>query len=133
MSDQDKIFTLYEQNLNQSAIGLMQQRDPNGNLKYRPGEAGPGQSYARYNVPTTNSAKVKGSPFVPNGISDEETVYVPGYAKMKPSQLKGSIKRCIEEINEAFENGNYSFITSKADLLNLFSDTYSKYLKEVEK
>jgi hypothetical protein len=133
MSDQDRIFTLYEQNLNQSAIGLMQQRDPNGNLKYRPGEAGPGQSYTRYNVPTTNSAKVKGSPFVPNGISDEETIYVPGYAKMKPSQLKGSIKRCIEEINEAFENGNYSFITSKADLLNLFSDTYSKYLKEVEK
>ena len=133
MSDQDKIFTLYEQNLNQSAIGLMQQRDPNGNLKYRPGEAGPGQSYTRYNVPTTNSAKVKGSPFVPNGISDEETIYVPGYAKMKPSQLKGSIKRCIEEINEAFENGNYSFITSKADLLNLFSDTYSKYLNEVEK
>ena len=133
MSDQDKIFTLYEQNLNQSAIGLMQQRDPNGNLKYRPGEAGPGQSYTRYNVPTTNSAKVKGSPFVPNSISDEETIYVPGYAKMKPSQLKGSIKRCIEEINEAFENGNYSFITSKADLLNLFSDTYSKYLKEVEK
>ena len=133
MSDQDKIFTLYEQNLNQSAIGLMQQRDPNGNLKYRPGEAGRGQSYTRYNVPTTNSAKVKGSPFVPNGISDEETIYVPGYAKMKPSQLKGSIKRCIEEINEAFENGNYSFITSKADLLNLFSDTYSKYLNEVEK
>ena len=133
MSDQDRIFTLYEQNLNQSAIGLMQQRDPNGNLKYRPGEAGPGQSYTRYNVPTTNSAKVKGSPFVPNGISDEETIYVPGYAKMKPSQLKGSIKRCIEEINEAFENGNYSFITSKADLLNLFSDTYSKYLNEVEK
>lgn len=133
MSDQDRIFTLYEQNLNQSAIGSMQQRDPNGNLKYRPGEAGPGQSYVRYNVPTTNSAKVKGSPFVPNGISDEETIYVPGYAKMKPSQLKGSIKRCIEEISEAFENGNYSFITSKADLLKLFSDTYSKYLKEVEK
>ena len=52
---------------------------------------------------------------------------------MKPSQLKGSIKRCIEEISEAFENGNYSFMTSKADLLKLFSDTYSKYLKEVEK
>ena len=133
MSDQERIFTLYEQNLNQSAIGLMQQRDPNGNLKYRPGEAGPGQSYTRYNVPTTNSAKVKGSPFVPNGISDEETIYVPGYAKMNPSQLKGSIKRCIEEINEAFENGNYSFISSKADLLKLFSDTYSNYLKEVEK
>jgi len=131
MSDQDKIFTLYEQNLNQSAIGLMQQRDPNGNL-YRPGEAGPGQSYAPYNVSTTNSAKVK-APFVPNGISEEETIYVPGYAKMKTSQLKGSIKRCIEEISEAFANGNYSFISSKADLLKLFSDTYSKYLKEVEK
>lgn len=133
MNDQEKIFTLYEQNLNQSGIGLMQQRDPNGNLKYRPGEAGPGQSYARYNTPTVNSAKVKGTPFMSNGISDEETIYVPGYAKMEPSQLKKSIQRIIDEINEAYRNGNYSFIKSKADLLILFSDTYSKYLKSIEK
>ena len=37
MSDQSKIFNLYEQSLNQSAIGFMQQRDPQKNLKYRPG------------------------------------------------------------------------------------------------
>ena len=47
MSDQNKIFNLYEQSLNQSAIGLAQQRDPNKNLKYRPSDAPSGQSYAR--------------------------------------------------------------------------------------
>ena len=34
MGDQSEIFNLYEQSLNQSEIGFMQQRDPQKNLKY---------------------------------------------------------------------------------------------------
>ena len=124
MSDQDKIFTLYEQNLNQSAIGLMQQRDPNGNLKYRPGEAGPGQSYARYNVPTTNSAKVKGSPFVPNGISDEE-ILIKGFGVIDSSQAAKLLDSLKEDIHDLIDrNVTGAILKSKIDL-------YTSVIKQI--
>jgi len=124
MSDQDKIFTLYEQNLNQSAIGLMQQRDPNGNLKYRPGEAGPGQSYARYNVPTTNSAKVKGSPFVPNGISDEE-ILIKGFGVIDSSQAAKLLDSLKEDIHDLIDrNVTGVILKSKIDL-------YTSVIKQI--
>jgi len=124
MSDQDRIFTLYEQNLNQSAIGLMQQRDPNGNLKYRPGEAGPGQSYARYNVPTTNSAKVKGSPFVPNGISDEE-ILIKGFGVIDSSQAAKLLDSLKEDIHDLIDrNVTGVILKSKIDL-------YTSVIKQI--
>lgn len=124
MSDQDRIFTLYEQNLNQSAIGLMQQRDPNGNLKYRPGEAGPGQSYARYNVPTTNSAKVKGSPFVPNGISDEE-ILIKGFGVIDSSQAAKLLDSLKEDIHDLIDrNVTGAILKSKIDL-------YTSVIKQI--
>lgn len=124
MSDQDKIFTLYEQNLNQSAIGLMQQRDPNGNLKYRPGEAGPGQSYARYNVPTTNSAKVKGSPFIPNGISDEEML-IKGFGVIDSSQAAKLLDSLKEDIHDLIDrNVTGAILKSKIDL-------YTSVIKQI--
>ena len=128
MSDQDKIYNLYE-SLNQSAIAVDQQRKDL--YKYAPQQGK--QSYLKYGVPTTDSVKVNGVGFVSNGISDEETIYVPGYAKMKPSQLKQSIQKYITEINDAFKRGNYGLISNRADILNLFSDTYDKYIKSIEK
>ena len=116
MSDQTKIFNLYEQNLNQSAIGYNQQRDPNKNLKYRPGEAKPGQSYARYNVPTTNSAKVKGAPFIPNGISDEEMV-IKGFGVIDSSQAAKLLKRLKDDIHKLIDkNVTGPVLKSKIDL-----------------
>ena len=124
MSDQDRIFTLYEQNLNQSAIGLMQQRDPNGNLKYRPGEAGPGQSYARYNVPTTNSAKVKGSPFIPNGISDEEML-IKGYGVIDSIQAAELLDRLKKDIHDLIDrNITGAVLKSKIDF-------YTSIIKQI--
>ena len=123
MSDQDRIFTLYEQNLNQSAIGLMQQRDPNGNL-YRPGEAGPGQSYARYNVPTTNSAKVKGSPFIPNGISDEEML-IKGYGVIDSIQAAELLDRLKKDIHDLIDrNITGAVLKSKIDF-------YTSIIKQI--
>ncbi len=125
MSDQHNIFHLYEQNLNQSAIGTMQQRDPNKNLKYRPGDAAPGQSYARYNIPTTNSAKVKGSPFTPNGISDEEMV-LKGYGIIDSSQAGELLKRLKTEIHDLIDrNVTGMVLKSKIDL-------YISVIKQLE-
>lgn len=116
MSDQDNIFTLYESNLNQSAIGAMQQRDPNGNLKFRPGDAAPGQSYARYNIPTTNSAKVKGAPFIPNGISDEEMV-IKGFGVIDSSQAAKLLDNLKQDIHDLIDrNVSGAILKSKIDL-----------------
>mgnify|MGYP003121957274 CR=1 FL=1 len=125
MSDQSKIFNLYESSLNQSAIGTMQQRDPAKNLKYRPGEASPGQSYARYNVPTTNSAKVKGAPFASNGISGDEEMLIKGFGVIDSSQagklldgLKNDIHKLIDK------NVTGAILKSKIDL-------YSSIIKQM--
>jgi len=116
MSDQSKIFNLYENNLNQSAIGAMQQRDPAKNLKFRPGEASPGQGYARYNVPTVNSAKVKGSPFTPNGISDEE-IQIKGFGVIDSSQADELLNNLKEDIHELIDrNVTGTILKSKIDL-----------------
>lgn len=124
MSDQDNIFTLYESNLNQSAIGAMQQRDPNGNLKFRPGDAAPGQSYARYNIPTTNSAKVKGAPFVPNGISDEEMV-IKGFGVIDSSQAAKLLDNLKQDIHDLIDrNVSGAILKSKIDL-------YSSIIKQM--
>jgi len=125
MSDQSNIFNLYEGNLNQSAIGRMQQRDPNKNLKYRPGEAAPGQSYARYNVPTTNSAKVKGAPFVSNGISGDEEMLIKGFGVIDSSQagkLLNSLKNDIHKLID--KNVTGATLKSKIDL-------YSSIIKQM--
>jgi hypothetical protein len=124
MSDQQKIFTLYEQNLNQSAIGLMQQRDPNGNLKYRPGDASPGQSYARYNVPTTNSAKVKGAPFTPNGISDEE-ILIKGFGVIDSSQAAKLLDTLKGDIHELIDR-NITGVILKSKI-----DLYTSIIKQI--
>lgn len=124
MSDQDNIFTLYESNLNQSAIGAMQQRDPNGNLKFRPGDAAPGQSYARYNIPTTNSAKVKGAPFIPNGISDEEMV-IKGFGVIDSSQAAKLLDNLKQDIHDLIDrNVSGAILKSKIDL-------YSSIIKQM--
>tara|TARA_R110001599_G_scaffold39749_2_gene121264 strand:+ start:609 stop:986 length:378 start_codon:yes stop_codon:yes gene_type:complete len=124
MSDQSKIFNLYENNLNQSAIGADQQRNPNGNLKYRPGDAAPGQSYARYSIPTTSSAKVKGSPFVPNGISDEEMV-IKGYGVIDSGQAVKFLERLKNDIHDLIDkNVTGAILKSKIDL-------YSSIIKQM--
>lgn len=117
MSDQTKIFNLYESNLNQSAIGKMQQRDPNKNLKYRPGEASPGQGYARYNVPTTNSAKVKGVPFASNGISGDEEMLIKGFGVIDSSQAGKLLERLKGDIHDLInKNVTGPVLKSKIDL-----------------
>ena len=117
MSDQSKIFNLYESNLNQSAIGSIQQRDPAKNLKYRPGEAAPGQSYARYNVPTTNSAKVKGAPFTSNGISGDEEMLIKGFGVIDSSQAGKLLDRLKSDIHKLIDkNVTGSVLKSKIDL-----------------
>ncbi len=117
MSDQSNIFNLYEGNLNQSAIGTMQQRDPAKNLKYRPGEASPGQGYARYNLPTVNSAKVKGAPFASNGISGDEEMVIKGFGVIDSSQadkLLDSLKNDIHKLID--KNVTGAILKSKIDL-----------------
>ena len=124
MSDQLKIFNLYEGNINQSAMGADQQRNPNGNLKYRPGDAAPGQSYARYNIPTTGSVKVKGSPFVPNGISDEEMV-IKGYGVIDSGQAAKFLERLKKDIHDLInKNVTGAILKSKIDL-------YSSIIKQM--
>ena len=124
MSDQSKIFNLYENNLNQSAIGADQQRNPNGNLKYRPGDAAPGQSYARYNIPTTGSVKVKGAPFIPNGISDEEMV-IKGYGVIDSGQAAKFLERLKNDIHDLIDkNVTGAILKSKIDL-------YSSIIKQM--
>jgi hypothetical protein len=117
MNDKTKIFNLYESNLNQSAIGTMQQRDPVKNLKYRPGEASPGQGYARYNIPTTDSAKVKGAPFTSNGISGDEEMIIKGFGVIDSSQagkLLDSLKTDIHKLID--KNVTGAVLKSKIDL-----------------
>ena len=124
MSDQSKIFNLYESNLNQSAIGAMQQRDPSKNLKYRPGDATPGQTYGKYNIPTTGSVKVKGSPFVPNGISDEEMV-IKGYGVIDSGQAVKFLERLKNDIHDLIDkNVTGAILKSKIDL-------YSSIIKQM--
>ena len=116
MSDKNKIFNLYEQSLNQSGIASMQQRDPNGNLKYRPGEASPGQSYCNYGIPTVSSAKIKGSPYTPNGISDEE-IEIKGYGMIDSSQAGKLLERLKNDIHDLVDKNVTGFILkSKIDL-----------------
>lgn len=70
MKFESKISEILE-GLNQSAIAYDQQRSNNKNAnKYTPKSSK--QSYRRFSLPTVYAAKVKGQPFVPNGISDEE-------------------------------------------------------------
>ena len=116
MSDQTKIFNLYESNLNQSAIGYAQQRDPAKNLKYRPRDAKPGQTYSKYNLPTTSPEKVKGAAFTPNGISDEE-ITIKGYGVIDSEQALGMLNRLKNDIHDLInKNVTGSVLKSKIDL-----------------
>lgn len=115
MSDQHNIFHLYEQNLNQSGIANMQQRNNDRNYgKYTPGEGKP--SYQKYNVPTVSAAKVKGAPFVANGISDEEMI-IKGYGVIDSSQAGKLLDRLKKDIHDLINrNVTGSILKSKIDL-----------------
>jgi hypothetical protein len=125
MSDQKEIFNLYENRLNQSAIGFMQQRDPQKNLKYRPKDAPGGQSYNRYGLPTVHAAKVKGAPVVPNGISGDEEIIIKGYGVIDSSQAIGMLNRLKDDIHKLIDkNVTGSVLKSKIDL-------YTSIIKEL--
>ena len=116
MSDQLKIFNLYESNLNQSAIASMQQRNNDKNYgKYTPTQGKP--SYAKYNVPTTNSAKVKGAPFTSNGLSGDEEMLIKGFGVIDSSQAVKLLDRLKSDIHRLIDkNVTGSTLKSKIDL-----------------
>jgi hypothetical protein len=115
MSDKNNIFNLYEQSLNQSGIASMQQRNNDKNYgKYTPNQGK--QSYQRYGVPTVSSAKVKGAPFVANGISDEEMI-IKGYGVIDSSQAGKLLDRLKKDIHDLINrNVTGSILKSKIDL-----------------
>ena len=116
MSDQSKIFNLYEGNLNQSAIASMQQRNNDKNYgKYTPAQGKP--SYAKYSVPTTNASKVKGAPFASNGLSGDEGMLIKGFGVIDSSQagkLLDSLKSDIHKLID--KNVTGAILKSKIDL-----------------
>ena len=123
MSDKDKIFNLYEQNLNQSGIAYMQQRNANRNLKYIPQQGKP--SYNRYGVPTTSAAKVKGAPYVANGISGDEEMLIKGYGVIDSEQALGMLNRLKSDIHKLIDkNVTGTVLKSKIDL-------YTSIIKEI--
>jgi hypothetical protein len=115
MSDQHNIFHLYEQNLNQSGIANMQQRNNDRNYgKYTPGEGKP--SYQKYNVPTVSAAKVKGAPYVPNGISDEE-IEIKGYGMIDSEQAGKFLESLKTDIHDLVDrNVTGLVLKSKIDI-----------------
>jgi hypothetical protein len=115
MDDQSKIYNLYEQTLNQSAIAYMQQRNADKNYgKYTPAEGKP--SYKRYGVPTVSAAKVKGAPFTPNGISDEEII-IKGFGVINSSQADKLLDRLKDDIHDLINrNVTGAILKSKIDL-----------------
>tara|TARA_A100000171_G_C2017023_1_gene89225 strand:- start:98 stop:481 length:384 start_codon:yes stop_codon:yes gene_type:complete len=124
MSDQSKIYNLYEQNLNQSGIAYMQQRNADKNYgKYTPSQGKP--SYQRYGVPTVSAAKVKGAPYVPNGLSDEE-ILIKGYGVIDSSQAGKFLERLKKDINDLINrNVTGAILKSKIDL-------YTSIIKQIE-
>ena len=124
MSDQSKIYNLYEQNLNQSGIAYMQQRNADKNYgKYTPSQGKP--SYQRYGVPTVSAAKVKGAPYVPNGLSDEE-ILIKGYGVIDSSQADKFLERLKKDINDLINrNVTGAILKSKIDL-------YTSIIKQIE-
>ena len=74
---------------------------------------------------TPNAGRMSNTPDL---SSDEEIddvmVEVKGYGVMKRSQLKKLIEVNAEEIQQSIARGQYN-VTNKADLLALFSKTYS--------
>ena len=116
MSDQSKIFNLYESNLNQSAIATMQQRNNDKNYgKYTPNQGKP--SYAKYSVPTTNASKVKGAPFTSNGISGDEEMQIKGFGVIDSSQAEKLLERLKEDIHDLInKNVTGAVLKSKIDL-----------------
>jgi len=115
MSDKDKIFNLYEQSLNQSGIASIQQRNNDKNYgKYTPAQGKP--SYQRYGVPTVSAAKVKGAPYVPNGISDEEML-IKGFGVIDSSQANKLLERLKDDIHDLINrNVTGAVLKSKIDL-----------------
>ena len=111
MSDQNKIYNLYE-SLNQSAIAVDQQRKDS--YKYAPKQGK--QSYLKYGIPTTTAAKVNGSPFIPDGLSDEE-VLIKGFGKMEKNQVDRMLQNVkIDIIDLIDKNVAGQILNSKIDL-----------------
>jgi len=116
MSDQSNIFNLYESNLNQSAIASMQQRNNDKNYgKYTPNQGKP--SYAKYSVPTTNASKVKGAPFISNGISGDEEMVIKGFGVIDSSQADKLLDGLKNDIHKLIDkNVTGAILKSKIDL-----------------
>ena len=115
MSDQSKIFNLYENNLNQSAIASMQQRDPAKNLKYRPSQGKP--SYGKYGVPTTSPEKIKSAPYVSNIHMGDEEILIKGYGVIDSSQAAKFLERLKNDIHDLIDkNVTGAVLKSKIDL-----------------
>jgi hypothetical protein len=122
------MWTSDNQSLFESYRGLadMQQRSSN-NSKYAPGADLKNSNMAQFGGlagrGTPNAARMSTSADL---SSDEEDVMVEvkGYGVMKKSQLKGLIKKLAQEIQQSLDRGVYN-VTDKADLLTLFSKTYS--------
>jgi len=116
MSDQSKIFNLYEGNLNQSAIASMQQRNNDKNYgKYTPTQGKP--SYAKYSVPTTNASKVKGAPFTSNGLSGDEEMLIKGFGVIDSSQAEKLLDSLKSDIHKLIDkNVTGAILKSKIDL-----------------
>lgn len=115
MSDQSKIFNLYENNLNQSAIASMQQRDPAKNLKYRPSQGKP--SYGKYGVPTTSPEKIKAAPYVSNIHMGDEEILIKGYGVIDSSQAAKFLERLKNDIHDLIDkNVTGAVLKSKIDL-----------------
>ncbi len=111
MSDQSKIYNLYE-SLNQSAIAVDQQR--RDSYKYAPQQGK--QSYLKHGIPTTDSVKVNGAGFVSNGISDEE-VLIKGYGSIRKDQVNQMLQSVkIDIINLIDKNVTGQILNSKINL-----------------
>ena len=118
------------QSLFESYRGLADQQQSTGsNSKYRPGADNQNSNMAQFGGlagrGTPNVGRMSSSPDL---SSDEEVddgmVEVKGYGVMKRSQLKGLIIRTADDIQQDINRGQLN-VTNKADLLNLFSKTYS--------
>jgi len=125
MSDQSKIFNLYENNLNQSAIASMQQRDPAKNLKYRPSQGKP--SYGKYGVPTTSPEKIKSAPYVSNIHMGDEEMELKGYGVIDSEQASKFLERVKDDIHNLIEK-NVTGLVLKSKL-----DLYTTVIEQMKK
>lgn len=118
------------QSLFESYRGLADQQQSTGsNSKYRPGADNKNSNMAQFGGMagrgSANAARMSSSPDLSSDEeSDDGMVEVKGYGVMRKSQLKGLIIKTADDIQQDLNRGQYN-IANKADLLTLFSKTYS--------